>query len=293
MGLENTIQGFAMKAVEGVVIKLPENMDKLGGNIKIPPSKGGLTTSPPLSKNSKVNALLKGTVNRIPPPEVIKKRICDSPTAEGASLNYNSFKNGMVKSKKLLEALNKQIEKLEKLIAQIRGALETISTFLDIISTAIQVARGLITGFDAALASQVVPYINGYTVNELGNTKEKTKKKIEKYSLVIKGINIIIKIIIPLLEGFEKQLADIKGAYNGVKSLINITEETMDGCLRENLITQIEPSESTEGLGLDELVDIYNNGSGGLIKIQEYETNSTKETVRYTVKTIPTEEFEN
>ena len=78
---------------------------------------------------------------------------------------------------------------------------------------------------------------------------------------------------------------------------MGVSNDMMDDCLRENLITQIEPSESTEGLGLNELVDIYNNssnnGSGGLIKIQEYESNLTEETVRYTVKTIPTEEFKN
>ena len=218
MGLENTIQGFAMKAMDGVIIKLPENMDKLGGNLKVPSSKKYSPTTPPLTKHEGVNTLLKGITNKIPSPEVIKKRICDSPTAEGASLNYNSFQNGMENSQKILEKLNKQIEKLKDLITKIRGTLETITTFLDIISTAINVAKTLITGFDAALAAQTIPHINGYTIDTLSSTKEKTKKKIEKYSLVIKGINLLIKIIIPLLETFERQLEDIEGAYNGVKS---------------------------------------------------------------------------
>ena len=47
MGLENTIQGFAMKAMEGVVIKLPESMDKLGGGIKVSPPNENSPTTPP------------------------------------------------------------------------------------------------------------------------------------------------------------------------------------------------------------------------------------------------------
>ena len=264
MGLENTIQGFAMKAMEGVVIKLPESMDKLGGNLKVSPPKENSPTTPPLTKHAGV----KGITNKIPPPEVIRKRICDSPTAEGASLNYNSFQKGMENNQKILEKLNKQIEKLKNLISQIRGALETVSTFLDIISTAIQVAKGLITGFDAALAAQTVPHINGYTLDTLSSTKEKTKKKIEMYLLVIKGINIIIKIIIPLLEVFERQLVDIEGAYNGVKSLMGVSKNMMDDCLKENLVTQIGPLELTEGVALEGLVDIYNSNGIGLIKIR-------------------------
>ena len=199
----------------------------------------------------------------------------------------------MEKSQKILERLNKQIEKLKNLIAQIRGILETITTFLDIISTAIDIAKTLVIGFDAALAGQTVPHINGLTVNKLGDLKLGAKKKIEKYSLVIKGINFLIKIIIPLLEAFERQLAGIEGAYNGVKSLMEASGGMMDDCLGENLVTQIGSSELTEGVALEGLVDIYNSSGVRLVKIRKYETNPLSETKEYTIKTIPSEEFKN
>lgn len=300
MGLENTIQGFALKAMEGVITTIPKNMEKLGGNLKAPPFKGGLVGLPPLSSNPKVNALLTGITNKIPSPDILKKRICDAPTAEGASLNYNSLKKGMEKSKKLLAQLMKQIDKLSNLISKIKSALETITTILDLLDIAIGVAKALIIGMEVALAALTIPHISGFVTDKLGNIKTKTKIKIEKYLLVITGINILVKIIIPLLDKFDKQLAGVNGAYDGVTSALGLSEGMMDDCLRENLVTQIDSSELTEGVALDGLVDIYNssgityNSSGiRLIKIREYETNPSSETKEYNVKTIPSEEFKN
>ena len=293
MGLENTIQKFAIEAMDGVINKIPQKMDKLGGGIKLPPLKASLLTSPPLCKNPKIDSLLKRVSNKIPSPDIIKSRICVAPTAEGATLNYNSLKSTLDKIKKILEKLNKQITKLESLIEKVRMVLETISTFLDILSVAIGVAKLLIVGFDSALTAQTVPHINGYMVYTLGDKKDKFKEKIKKYEMVIKGINILLKIIIPLLEGLENALGNIKSAVGGVDSLIESSDNMMDSCLEENLKRQILPTE-TEGVGLEELINIYNNNSSGLIKIREFESEiGSKKTVNYTVRNIPSEDLEN
>jgi len=137
---------------------------------------------------------------------------------------YNRFISLIDKAIRKLEATKAELESIKTKLNGITDNLEGFKMIINIAKDAISLARGVLVGFDAALAASSSTFSNGLLINKVGEKKKDLKDKLKKARGSIDGFSSntsyfnseINKIMNPLNKGIEileiqiQRLKDIK-----------------------------------------------------------------------------------
>jgi len=184
---------------------------------------------------------------------------------------YNRFISLIDKAIRKLEATKAELESIKTKLNGITDNLEGFKMIINIAKDAISLARGVLVGFDAALAASSSTFSNGLLINKVGEKKKDLKDKLKKARGSIDGFSSntsyfnseINKIMNPLNKGIEileiqiQRLKDIKA------QLIAIYEKF----ILSLPITELNDEVSGEGLpdelNEDDLDTILSDELGG------------------------------
>ena len=122
---------------------------------------------------------------------------------------YNQLNNELEKINSLIERTKSSIDKLNTKINVVRALLEGLLQIAEVLVFVLDALKLALPAFDAALAAQVVPAINGKTVEVLITKKQDVKDKIKSYSNIARSIAGKINFIIPKLSIIENQLSSL------------------------------------------------------------------------------------
>tara|TARA_R110002020_G_scaffold350392_1_gene563795 strand:+ start:521 stop:1354 length:834 start_codon:yes stop_codon:yes gene_type:complete len=243
---------------------------------------------------------LSKVTNKIPSPDVIKERICGTTDMNTAKKMYNQLGDQMNKAQKLIDRMKGLIDKLNAVISKVKALLNAILNIAKIISSLLDMLKFAIPALEAILISQVVPQINGKTLDIIINKKKDIKDKIKLFSNIATGIAGKVEFIIPKLSEIEGIASLLNSLPNLPQGKLDSSKGMMDKCMKDRLVEALPPADSLEdgvdggvdaqNQTLDSLIDKENKNQEEAIRIQEYEENNNK-TIRYTVKTIPSEEL--
>ena len=247
--------------------------------------------------------------DKIPSPETIKARICESGSMDVAKKMFNQLGDMMNKAQNLLDKVKRMLEKLTALISKVKAILESILAIAVTLKTIIDVLKTVITGFKAVVNGlQFIPSTatTPIPVGSILIAKDGIKKSDDKLKLftnVLGGIVGKINFILPKLiaiEGIAGTLDSLPGIPQG---LLDQSKGVMDQCMKDELIKASPPADSlkeevdggidAQNQTLDSLIDKENQNQRDTIKVEEFGYEGFPKTQEYTVKTIPSEDLEN
>ncbi len=189
---------------------------------------------------------LSKITDKIPSPDIIKKRICGTTGINTAKKTYNQLGDQMLKTQKLIDKMKEVIDKLNLKINKVKTILNIILDIAKVISSIVDALKLSILALEVALISQTVPQINGKTLDILINKKKDIKDKIKLFSNVVTGIAGKVKFIIPKLNKVEEISSPLNSLPNLPQNLLDQSKDTMDQCMKDRLVKASPPVESLE-----------------------------------------------
>lgn len=247
--------------------------------------------------------------DKIPSPDVIRERICNSGDLNTAKKMYNQLGDQMTKTQKLIDKMKGLIDKLNAVVSKVKALLKAILDIAKIMAKLSDSLKGVIVALKAGInAVAFIPStaVTPIPVGPILLLKDRLKSAddtVKLFSSVVTGITGKVEFIIPKLNKIEGVAASLDNLPSLPQGKLDDSKEMMDKCMKDRLVEVSPPVESLEegveggvdaqNQTLDSLIDKENRNQENTTKIQEYESVPPKKTVRYTVKTIPTEEFKN
>ena len=256
--------------------------------------------------------------DKIPTPESIKSRICESGSMDTAKKMYNQlggvmdkFQNLIDKIKGLLAKLNAIISKVKSILESILAIAVTLQTIIDILKTVITAFKALVNGLQFIPSTAVTPIPVGAILIAKDGIKV-ADDKVKLFSNVLGGIIGKINFILPKLIAIMGVASLLDKLPNLPQSLLSQSKNVMDQCMKDELVNASPPAESLgDGVGgegdgtglsgvdaqnqtLDSLIDKENKenkNTESTTKIEEWDYEGFPKTQEYNVRTIPTEEF--
>ena len=281
----STVSNLMDKVTGDVVLKLPKKLNKIQKDI---------------SKQ------LPMVMDKIPSLEAIESRMCSISNLNTVKKSYNQMGDSMDKANNILDKIDSLMSKIRAIIDKVKALLEGILTIADTISSIINALKATIIGLKAGvngvafIPSTVSTPIPVGPILILKDQLKKADDKVKLFSNVIKGITGKVEFIIPKLNILEFQTQKLEGITAPSKEQLTQSQGLMDKCMKDRLVAVLPPADSLEdgvtggvdaqNQTLESLIDKENNNQGA--KIEEFEKIQIK-TIRYTVKTIPSEDLEN
>lgn len=282
------VNGLMNKVSKDVVMELPKKATKLQD-----------TMPGQLSK----------ITDKIPSPDVIKERICNSGNLNTSKKMYNQLGDKMDKTQKLIDKMKRLIDKLNAMISKVKALLNAILNIAKTVTTIITSLKAVVTSLKAIVnAVAFIPStaVTPIPVGPILIAKDGIKAaddKIKLFSSVVTGITGKVEFIMPKLnevEGIATTLNSLPGLPQGK---LDDSKEMMNQCMKDELIKALPPVESLENgveggvdvqnQTLDSLIDKENRNQEDTIKIEEFNYPGFPKTQEYNVRTIPSEELKN
>ena len=282
------VNGLMNKVNKDVITELPKKANKL--------------------RDTMPGQLSKVT-DKIPSPDVIKKRICETTDMDTAKKTYNQLGDQMNKAQKIIDKMGGLIDKLSAIVNKVKTLLNAILDIAKIMTKLLDSLKNVITALRAGInAVAFIPStaVTPIPVGPILILKDKLKdadNTVKLFSNVVNGITGKVEFIIPKLSKIEEMSTSLSGLPTLPQGKLNDTKDTMDKCMKDRLVKASPPVESLEegveggvdaqNQTLDSLIDKENRNQENTIKIEKFNYPGFPKTQEYTVETISSEEFKN
>lgn len=249
---------------------------------------------------------LSRVTNKIPSPDVIKERICGTADINTAKKMYNQLGDQMNNAQKLIDRMKGLIDKLNAIVNKVKALLNAILDIAKIMTKLLDSLKGVIIALRAGISAVAFIPSTAVTPIPVGPIlilKDKLKSAddiVKLFSSVVTGITGKVAFIVPKLNKIEEISSSLNSLPNLPQGKLDSSKGMMDKCMKDRLVEVLPPADSLEdgvdggvdaqNQTLDSLIDRENKNQEKATKIQEYEENNNR-TIRYTVKTIPSEEL--
>lgn len=252
---------------------------------------------------------LSKITDKIPSPDVIKERICNSGNLNTSKKMYNQLGDQMNKAQKLINKMKGLIDKLNAIVNKVKALLNAILDIAKIMTKLLDSLKGVIIALRAGVSAVAFIPSTAATPIPVGPIlilKDKLKSAddtVKLFSSVVTGITGKVAFIVPRLNKIEEISSSLDNLPSLPQGKLNDSKEMMDKCMKDRLVEASPPVESLEGGAeggvdaqnqtLDSLIDKENRNQENTIKIEKFGYEGFPKTQEYTVETIPSENLGN